>query len=131
MDEGTAVSIRPVDHGLGDGRMLSYRGTRQRLIDGAVVRQHHYVGPDGLVAVAAIEATPNGRLLRVRVSYPGHAPSWRDLQEVSDAFFPPGRGVIARDPHPDGDRNGHKHCRHLWEVPGDRPDRYIPGHRSA
>ena len=100
---------------LADGRRL-LRQTNLRGGGGAQVGAW-WQCRDGLKVLATMDRTPHGDLLHVSLSYADRDPSWADIRQVRDVFFPATVDAMMLLPRAEDYVNQHEHCFHLWQTP--------------
>lgn len=117
-EEAMLTILQPprTDLRLASGRVLRYQGDFNPSVDciGA-----YWVGPKGMTVLCTTDYTPHGILLHVSLSYPKHDPSWADIKEIRDAFFPGDIDCMMVLPRTEDYVNVHQHCFHVWQYPGE------------
>lgn len=103
------------DIALADGRRL-LRQALPRPIP-ATAAAGAWTCADGLKVIASMDETPHGTLLHVSISYADRDPSWTDIRQVRDAFFPQSVDTMMVLPRAEDYVNCHEHCFHLWQTP--------------
>jgi hypothetical protein len=77
-----------------------------------------YAG-SGFVVIASVDATHHGELAHVSISHRYRDPTWDEIRQVRDRFFPPNVDVMMVLPKVQDYVNLHPHCFHLYQTPSD------------
>ncbi len=67
--------------------------------------------------IASIDPTHHGDLLHVSIAHRVRNPTWEEIRQVRDLFFPDTIDVMMMLPKAVDYVNIHEHCFHLWQTP--------------
>lgn len=101
-----------------NGLILRYHSAFSNDVgQGVIQRCRRWVGAKGLSVIASIDATPHGDLLHVSLARKDRLPTWEEVRQVRNAFYPPTVDVMMILPREQDYVNVHQYCFHLQQTP--------------